>query len=470
MSKRTKQQPLTAAARSQVALVHYDAACKAIAAARNVDDVKDIRDVSIAMRAYARQAGDKTMEANAIEIRMRATRRMDQMRQEQKATVGLATGGERGGRKRIDGVRNTPSNAARPTLAEAGIDKNLAKEGRKLGALSDDEFKAAISKARDAGPAAVAKVVKSTKPVILPEEEEENDGTDDVEITLAQWKRMSAEERSTCLDRNNYPNDAKFNKQTSDGIDWAQWSWNPIVGCKHSCRKYCWANDVTLRFPGSYPHGFAPVLRPRKLTAPYTMKVPPEAATDGRFKNVFSCSMSDLFGGWIFPEWIEAVLAAERENPQWNFLHLTKFPKRIADFDIPPNAWMGTTVDLQVRVKNAEAAFVKLRERNPKAILWLSIEPMLEPLTFQRLDLFDWMVIGGAAKSRRTPEFRPPHRWIVDLIRQADAAGVKIFEKTNLHGNRILELPFDAPVKTEFPQKAPNVFHYLGKSDAEDAS
>jgi hypothetical protein len=66
----------------------------------------------------------------------------------------------------------------------------------------------------------------------------------------------------------------------------------------------------------------------------------------------------------------------------------------------------------------------------------------------------------------RTPEWRPPHRWIMDLIAQADAEGCKVFEKTNLHGNRILELPFDAPIKSDYPQVAPDVFHYLGSRTA----
>ena len=73
-------------------LIKYDAACRAIAAAKHVDEVKHIRDASIAMKAYARQAKNHTMEADAIEIRMRATRRMDQMRQDQKATVGTGEG------------------------------------------------------------------------------------------------------------------------------------------------------------------------------------------------------------------------------------------------------------------------------------------------------------------------------------------------------------------------------------------
>ena len=52
----------------KTALIRYDAACRAIAAAKSVDEVKDIRDVAIAMKAYARQAKNKSMEADAAEF------------------------------------------------------------------------------------------------------------------------------------------------------------------------------------------------------------------------------------------------------------------------------------------------------------------------------------------------------------------------------------------------------------------
>jgi N6-adenosine-specific RNA methylase IME4 len=141
-------------------LLRYDAACKALAEAKAVDEVKNVRDVAVAMAAYARQAKNRDLEADAVEIRMRATRRLDQLRQAQKDSVGLATGGEHGGRTRIDGVRNTPS-IVRPTLAQQGIDKNLAKHARALGTLSPERFEQAVADARSATTRAFRNVVNA---------------------------------------------------------------------------------------------------------------------------------------------------------------------------------------------------------------------------------------------------------------------------------------------------------------------
>jgi len=135
-------------------LVRYDAARRALAEARSVDEVKEIRDVALAMALYARQAKNHDLEADAVEIRMRATRRLDQLRQAQKDTVGLSMG-TRG--SRIKGARVDE----KPTLASQGIDKNLAHQARVLGKLSDADFEAAVSDARSAATRAFRYVVST---------------------------------------------------------------------------------------------------------------------------------------------------------------------------------------------------------------------------------------------------------------------------------------------------------------------
>jgi hypothetical protein len=122
------------------ALASYETACQALAEARTVDEVKDIHDQAVAMAAYARLAKNRKLEADAIEIRMRATRRMDQMRMAQKQTIGLA----KPGRKK-NGLCENPI----PTLASQGLDKNLAHQARLLGAMDEAAFARKVAEARD---------------------------------------------------------------------------------------------------------------------------------------------------------------------------------------------------------------------------------------------------------------------------------------------------------------------------------
>lgn len=268
-------------------------------------------------------------------------------------------------------------------------------------------------------------------------------------ITLTQWE----EDKLTVVPEPTLA--AQFNRQgdtaedSMGNIEWAAWSWNPVTGCKHDC-SYCYARDIANRF---YSQGFEPTIHPDRLTAPYQTNLPKDVETNPAKRNVFANSMSDLYGRWVPQAWIDAVFKAMSENPQWNFLTLTKFPKRAAELVYPKNVWIGTSVDLQVRVKAAEDAFSKIE----CGVRWLSIEPMIEKLTFSRPELFDWVVIGGASRSSKTPEWTPPFEWIVRVASQFLDANpdVKIYLKTN---GRPREFP---GVITQ--KNADQSFYYLKK-------
>jgi protein gp37 len=152
-------------------------------------------------------------------------------------------------------------------------------------------------------------------------------------------------------------------------------------------------------------------------------------------------------------EWIEAVLRQAWDNPQWNFLFLTKFPIRMAEFEYPPNTWIGTTVDTQYAVERAEKAFRKVRASGYEGIAWLSCEPMMERLTFSSLEMFDWVVMGGASRSTQTPAFAPPYEWHNHLWNQAKKFDLPIYQKTNLIQRGGEAVDFDGRVR-EYPAKA----------------
>lgn len=270
-------------------------------------------------------------------------------------------------------------------------------------------------------------------------------------MVLDEWKAAKPIDRGDFLGAwRTIEKPTTLNRQDTTSIDWAKWSWNPVTGCQHNC-PYCYARDIAERF---YAEKFQPAIHIDRLGAPAHTPVPATASQDTSLKNIFTCSMADLFGKWVPKQWIEEVLGVVRENPQWNFLFLTKFPLRMAEFEYPPNAWLGTSVDLQARVANAERTMREVRA----SVKWLSLEPLLEPLVFEDLSAFNWVVIGGASASNQTPEWRPPQQWVYDLTAAALRAGCAVYHKTNLDELRLKAFPW---VNTAQEKALPDVFRYL---------
>lgn len=109
-------------------MARYDAACRAVEAAKSVDEVMEYINESAALRAYAKQAKNKQLELDAWEIRNRAERRLGEMILAQKETVGLHKGGN-------PNLPTPTKSEGVATLKEAGIDHKLSASSQKLAAI-----------------------------------------------------------------------------------------------------------------------------------------------------------------------------------------------------------------------------------------------------------------------------------------------------------------------------------------------
>jgi N6-adenosine-specific RNA methylase IME4 len=120
------------------ALARYDAACRALADASSLDEVKDVRDKMMALRAYARQAGNRQLELDALRIRLRAERKLGEL---------IAVMPKNKGTLRR-GSEMEPTDET-PTLEDARIGKGMADHARKLAPVPESEFEALLESRPD---------------------------------------------------------------------------------------------------------------------------------------------------------------------------------------------------------------------------------------------------------------------------------------------------------------------------------
>jgi hypothetical protein len=131
-----------------LALPRYDEICRAVREAKTVDEVDEIIGRAEAIRAYAKQARNRQLELDAAEIRLRAERRLGELMQGAGRTIGKAKGGQPY-QLTATGLRQNP--VGTPTLAEAGIDKNLAHRARSGVAVPEQKFEELLKENRRRG-------------------------------------------------------------------------------------------------------------------------------------------------------------------------------------------------------------------------------------------------------------------------------------------------------------------------------
>ncbi len=245
-------------------------------------------------------------------------------------------------------------------------------------------------------------------------------------------------------------------------IDWCESTWNPVTGCLHRC-EYCYARSIAKRFSyegatldappelqriwiidskGSgygnhvlrypvdtidgkkvpYPYGFAPTFHKYRLRE-YQKK---------KSRNIFVCSMADLFGDWVPDEWITEVFSACKAAPQHNYFFLTKNAKRYAELgELLPsnnNMWYGISITKESEVHNFNflPAF-----RNT----FVSIEPLLEDFCVEQHNILfrqvDWFIIGAETGNRKN-KVVPKREWIEEIVYECKGNNKPVFMKESL--------------------------------------
>lgn len=124
------------------ALIRYEEARNAIAHARTIDELKEIRDKAEAVRAYSKQAGlSLDIQNDAAEIRLRAERRAGALLRDMDR--------QRQGRpeKRLQ----AETFSAPPTLEELGIEKTQSHRWQRQAAVPEEDFERWVAQTRTAG-------------------------------------------------------------------------------------------------------------------------------------------------------------------------------------------------------------------------------------------------------------------------------------------------------------------------------
>lgn len=207
-------------------------------------------------------------------------------------------------------------------------------------------------------------------------------------------------------------------------IEWCDKTLNPVVGCTYGC-PYCYAKRINDRFH-YIPDFSEPQFFPERL----------EQLKSKKPAKVFLTSMSDP-ADWE-PGWAVAVLSAIKENPQHQYLFLTKrpdaysrlFPLLRHEYGDLDNIWYGVTV-------TSYRDLHKIAELPLRGNRFVSFEPLHGPANpcnrpFKvAIPWADWAIIGAETGTRST-HVCTEKEWVDEIVSYCDETGVPVFMKDSL--------------------------------------
>ncbi len=188
---------------------------------------------------------------------------------------------------------------------------------------------------------------------------------------------------------------------------------NLVIGCTVGC-DYCYARNNVNRWhmidDFASPEFFEDKLRMMDRKKPHIWLL---------------TGMSDL-SGWK-EEWREKVFEKIRNNPQHQFLFLTKHPE-LLDFETDlENAWFGVTVTRRSELHRID----DLKEHICAKHYHVTFEPLFDDPGKVDLSGIEWIVVGTmtGAKSRK---IHTEQEWAWSLTDQAHEKKIPVFMKEDL--------------------------------------
>jgi protein gp37 len=205
-------------------------------------------------------------------------------------------------------------------------------------------------------------------------------------------------------------------------IEWTESTWNPVTGCNKispGC-KHCYAERMAKRLKAmgqpNYANGFDLTLHEHALELPLRWKTP---------QMIFVNSMSDLFHKSVPLDFVLKVFEVMNRADWHTYQVLTKRSGRLLEVSarIPwsPHIWMGVSVETE----KYQTRIDDLRDTGA-VVKFLSLEPLLSPLSNIDLKGMDWVIVGGESG----PGARPMNPvWVRDIRDQCRKAEVPFFFK-----------------------------------------